>query len=204
MPQTSQSWPAERGGGGVADAADDRAEGGADAGAGADSDADAEGTGSDTDRDADREADVEDEADADADADSDEEDEAAGADADRDADADAEDEGDAEDEADADADAAGEGGVGEEGIDNDKNVERNVEEVDGLVAALDGFPPFFFVMGWCVGVLEARRAVAGASAVSVHYTRGPSAQGEGPAREEGLGGQPSIRDGTRFLDARRW
>ena len=61
--------------------------------------------------------------------------------------------------ADADADAAGEGGVGkgvdtaedvseeggvgeEEGTDND----GNVEEVDGTVTALDGFPPFFFVM----------------------------------------------------------
>ena len=52
----------------------------------------------------------------------------------------------------ADADASGEGGVGEEGTDND----GNVEEVDGTVAALDGFPPFFFVMGWCVGLLEAR------------------------------------------------
>ena len=59
----------------------------------------------------------------------------------------------AEEEAGADTDAAGaaggetdasgEGGVGEEGIDND----GNVEEVDGTVAALDGFPPFFFVMG---------------------------------------------------------
>jgi hypothetical protein len=50
--------------------------------------------------------------------------------------------------------SSGEGGVGEEeeGEDND----GNVEEVDGTVAALDGFPPFFFVMGWCVGLLEAR------------------------------------------------
>ena len=47
--------------------------------------------------------------------------------------------------------ASGEGGVGEEGEDND----GIVEEVDGTVVALDGFPPFFFVMGWCVGVLEA-------------------------------------------------
>ena len=37
-----------------------------------------------------------------------------------------------------------------------------VEEVDGTVAALGGFPPFFFVMGWCVGDLEVGRAVAGA------------------------------------------
>ena len=48
----------------------------------------------------------------------------------------------------ADADASVEGGVGEEeGIDND----GNVEEVDGTVAALDGFSPFFFVMGWILG-----------------------------------------------------
>ena len=39
-----------------------------------------------------------------------------------------------------------------EGTDNDGNV-----EVDELpVAALDRFSPFFFVMGWCVGVLEVR------------------------------------------------
>ena len=81
-------------------------------------------------------------------------------------------------DADADAvtdaviDASGEGGVGEEeGTDND----GNVEEVDGTVAAPDGFPPFFFVMGWCVGVLEVRRAVAGASAASVQHTRRPAA-----------------------------
>ena len=54
---------------------------------------------------------------------------------------------------DADADASGEGGVGdEEGTDND----GDVSEVDGPVAALGGFPPFFFVMGWCVGLLEVR------------------------------------------------
>ena len=52
------------------------------------------------------------------------------------------------------ADASGEGEVGEEGgIDCGAG---NVEEVDGLDAALDGFPPFFFVMAWCVGVLEVR------------------------------------------------
>ena len=72
----------------------------------------------------------------------------------------------------ADADAAGEGGGGEEGTAND----GDVDEVDGpSVAALGGFPPFFFVMAWCVGVLCARWAVAGAVAVSVHHTRGPSA-----------------------------
>ena len=50
----------------------------------------------------------------------------------------------------ADADAEGDGGLGHT---NDGNV-----EVDGpSVAALGGFPPFFFVMGWWVGVLEARR-----------------------------------------------
>ena len=69
------------------------------------------------------------------------------------ADATAEEAGADADAAAADADAsAGEGGVGEEGTDND----GVVEEVDGTVAALDGFPPFFFVMGWCVGLLEAR------------------------------------------------
>ena len=50
----------------------------------------------------------------------------------------------------ADSDSAGEGVVGE--VDND----GNVAEVDGPVAALDGFPPFFFVMAWYVGVLDAR------------------------------------------------
>ena len=101
-------------------------------------------------------------------------DEEAGADAD----ATSEEVGADADAAAADADAsAGEGGVGEEGTDND----RNVEEVDGPVAALDGFPPFFFVMACCVGLLEARRTVAGASAASVHHTRGPSAQGQGAA-----------------------
>ena len=90
MPQTSQSWSSERGGG-SADAADDEA--------GADADAAAAAAGTD-----------------------------------------------------ADADAAWEeGGVGEEGVDND----GDVSEVDGPVAALGCFPPFFFVMAWCVGVLEA-------------------------------------------------
>ena len=78
---------------------------------------------------------------------------AAAEDAGADADAAAEDAGadtdvDADSDADLDsgADASGEGGVGEEeGTDND----GNVEEVDGTVAAPDGFPPFFFVMGWC-------------------------------------------------------
>ena len=50
---------------------------------------------------------------------------------------------------DATADAVGEVVVGE--VDND----GDVSEVDGPVAALVCFPPFFFVMGWCVGVLEA-------------------------------------------------
>ena len=50
----------------------------------------------------------------------------------------------------ADADAAEEGGGGEGWGDNDGDV-----EVDGSVAALGGFPPFFFVMGQCGGVLEA-------------------------------------------------
>ena len=43
------------------------------------------------------------------------------------------------------ADASGEGEVGEEGW-IDCGAAGNVEEVDGLDAALDGFPPFFFVM----------------------------------------------------------
>ena len=55
-----------------------------------------------------------------------------------------------EEGADADADASGEEGrVGE--VDNDGSV-----EVDGPVAALGGFSPFFFVMAWYVGVLEGR------------------------------------------------
>ena len=88
-------------------------------------------------------------------------------------------------EADADAgagaDAAGEGGVAEEGEDN----AGDVAEVGGSVAALDGLPPFFFVMGWCAGVLEARWAVAGAVAASVPRTRGPSAGGgRGRGRRE--------------------
>ena len=72
----------------------------------------------------------------------------------------------------ADADASGEGEGGEAEVDND----GLVEEVDEPVAALDGFSPFFFVMAWCVGVLEARWAVLGASTASVRRTRGPSAQ----------------------------
>ncbi len=51
----------------------------------------------------------------------------------------------------AEGDAAGEGVVGAEGVvKND-----GVVEVDGPVAALGGFPPFFFVIGRCAGVLEA-------------------------------------------------
>ena len=49
------------------------------------------------------------------------------------------------------ADAAREG-EGEEG-DNAGDVPR-VKEVDDPNAALDGFPPFFFVMAWCEGVLD--------------------------------------------------
>ena len=52
--------------------------------------------------------------------------------------------------ADADADAAGEGGVGE-GVDTNAG---DGDEVDGPVAALDDFPPFFFGMGWCGGVVR--------------------------------------------------
>ena len=48
---------------------------------------------------------------------------------------------DADADAGAGADAAGEGGVGE-GV----GTAWDVAEVDGTVAALDGFPPFFFVM----------------------------------------------------------
>ena len=92
MPQTSQSWPAERGGG-SADVADEEAD--------ADVDAVDEAAPSTTPT-IPRE----------------------------------------------DAVAEGEGGEG--WGDNDGDV-----EVDGSVAALGGFPPFFFVMGWCVGVLEA-------------------------------------------------
>ena len=83
---------------------------------------------------------------------------ATGADADADADTDASEEAGA----DADADASGEGGVEEEElVDNDGDV-----EVDGPVAALGGFPPFFFVMAWCVGVLEVRWAVFWACSAS--------------------------------------
>ena len=80
---------------------------------------------------------------------------------------------------DADKDAAGEGGVGAEGVVN----AGDVAEVDGPVAALGGFPPFFFVMGWCMGFLEARWAVAGAVAASVPRTRGPSAEGRNDEQE---------------------
>ena len=75
------------------------------------------------------------------------EDAEAGANADTDAGADA----NADADADADADSLGEEEVAEEeGTDNDGNV-----EVDGpSLAALGCFPPFFFVMGWCVGPLE--------------------------------------------------
>ena len=80
--------------------------------------------------------------------------EEAGTDADADAGTAAEDAG-----ADADEDEVGEGGVGEEGTVND----GNVEEVDGTAAALDVFPPFFFVMGWCVGVCGSLRSLMGSS-----------------------------------------
>ena len=50
-------------------------------------------------------------------------------------------------EAGADSDAAGEGGGGEE-----VGTAWTVADVDGTVAALDGFSPFFFVMGWRLGV----------------------------------------------------
>ena len=100
MPQTSQSWLAERGGG-SADAADEDAlAGGAAAEEEGDDELVLEGGSADV----------------------------------------------ADQEAGADADAAGEGG----GWGDNGDV-----EVDGPVAALGGFPPFFFVMAWCVGVLEA-------------------------------------------------
>ena len=114
MSQTSQSWPAERGGG-SADAADEDALAGGGAAAEAEGDDELvlEGGSADV------------------------ADEEAGA--------------DATDEAPpttiptkprADADSAGEGGVGE------GHNDAEVAEVDVPVAALDGFPPFFFVMGW--------------------------------------------------------
>ena len=49
--------------------------------------------------------------------------------------------------ADAGADAAGEGGVGE-GV----STAWGVADIDGTVAALDGFPPFFFVMVGCLTI----------------------------------------------------
>ena len=49
-------------------------------------------------------------------------------------------------DADADADTSGEGEGGE--VDND----GDVAEVDEPVSALDCFPPFFFAMGWVLGV----------------------------------------------------
>ena len=64
------------------------------------------------------------------------------ADADTDADADA----DAETGADADAGAGA--GAGASGVVGD------VAEVDGPVVVLGCFPPFFFVMGWCVGLFR--------------------------------------------------
>ena len=77
---------------------------------------------------------------------------------------------DAEADADADADASGEGGgVGEEGTVND----GDVEEVDGPVAALDGFPPFFFVMVGGLWYRVSRRSAARASA-----TTGPCSQSQ--------------------------
>ena len=51
----------------------------------------------------------------------------------------------APDGADADADSPREGGVGEEGTGDD---------VDGPVAALGGFPPFCFIIGWMLGGTE--------------------------------------------------
>ena len=62
--------------------------------------------------------------------------------------------------------AAGEGGVG--AVDTEATHAVPVVDaiVDGPIALLDGVPPFFFVMGWCVGVLGVRWAVAGASATS--------------------------------------
>ena len=68
--------------------------------------------------------------------------------------------------------------VGE--VDND----GDVAEVEEPVAALVCFPPFFFVMGWCAGVLEVGRAVAGASTASVHRTRGSSLCVVGGVRSE--------------------
>ena len=50
-------------------------------------------------------------------------------------------------EAGADADASGEGGGGE-GV----GTAEDATDVDGTVAALDGFPPFFFVIVGCLGV----------------------------------------------------
>ena len=79
----------------------------------------------------------------------------------------------------AGADAAGEGGVGE-GVGAD---------VDGSAAALGAFPPFFFVMGWCVGALEVRRAVAGAVTASVQHTRRPSTQEEDDSGDDRPGVQ---------------
>ena len=48
----------------------------------------------------------------------------------------------------ADADSAEEGGVGE------GHNDAEVAEFDVPVTALGCFPPFFFVMAWCVGLLE--------------------------------------------------
>ncbi len=62
----------------------------------------------------------------------------------------------------AGADATGEGVVSE-GVDT----MEDVSEVDG-VAALGGFPPFFF-MAWFGSVLLVRRAVAGATTASVQH-----------------------------------
>ena len=59
---------------------------------------------------------------------------------------------DAEAEADVDADVDA-AGLGDGGVGNDRSV-----EVDGPAVALGCFPPFFFVMGWYVGILEVRRA----------------------------------------------
>ncbi len=95
----------------------------------------------------------------------------------------------------ADADSAEEGGVGE--VDND----AEVAEFDVPVAALVGFPPFFFVMGWCVGVLEVGCAVSGVSTASVPHTRRQrSARGEGRGAEGKMATEP-IEANT---DPRRW
>ncbi len=156
LPQTSQSCSAaaECGGGsaGSADAADEEAGAGTDAageGGGTDASGEEASTAAEPERGFAGVADDElvlEEAGADADANAEE----AGADADATAEEAGADAG-ADAGAVTDAAAAGEAGVGEEGRAND-----GIVAVDEPVAALVCFPPFFFVMGWCVGVLEAR------------------------------------------------